>query len=433
MLKLNAKIRVYETVKLIPTPKFYEFNYVKNINISSSYKSLTDTATIVMPQKVYTDTKGFDQNLFKNAKGEEKTIHDFFKLENFIEIFLGYDNDYKPAFRGYITAVQSDTNATITCEDAMYAFKKVKAVKDDNIQDKNDILNIISTNPTTNVESFNPKTFFEKRIKELKLPFKVNALDEDLGNILINRNQTLAQVFEMLKDKGIYTYFKTENLAPVLTITNNPQQHTIAELTSFIDRNFIESPLAGAIVKKLINQGISLLSSKLNKIVQSVSGGFLGKASFRFRYNIIEDKLIVVNESTKNTRMRVEKYFKNSNTPIYIELGDPNGQLIKTHVLHDDQNNLPTDAAAFKKATTEVASKLYQYAALRAMESKPSGLEGYFLTFGEPFVRPTDKVILENAKDKEKNGTFQVEKVERSYGENGYRQKIYIGRRVEIV
>ncbi|MFH7005125.1 hypothetical protein [Flavobacterium bizetiae] len=433
MLKLNAKIRVYETVKLIPTPKFYEFNYVKNINISSSYKSLTDTATIVMPQKVYTDTKGFDQNLFKNAKGEEKTIHDFFKLENFIEIFLGYDNDYKPAFRGYITAVQSDTNATITCEDAMYAFKKVKAVKDDNIQDKNDILNIISTNPTTNVESFNPKTFFEKRIKELKLPFKVNALDEDLGNILINRNQTLAQVFEMLKDKGIYTYFKTENLAPVLTITNNPQQHTIAELASFIDRNFIESPLAGAIIKKLINQGLSLLSSKLNKIVQSVSGGFLGKASFRFRYNIIEDKLIVVNESTKNTRMRVEKYFKNSNTPIYIELGDPNGQLIKTHVLHDDQNNLPTDAAAFKKATTEVASKLYQYAALRAMESKPSGLEGYFLTFGEPFVRPTDKVILENAKDKEKNGTFQVEKVERSYGENGYRQKIYIGRRVEIV
>jgi hypothetical protein len=76
---------------------------------------------------------------------------------------------------------------------------------------------------------------------------------------------------------------------------------------------------------------------------------------------------------------------------------------------------------------------LYQFAALRAMESKPSGLEGSFLTFGEPFVRPTDKVILENAKDKEKNGTFQVEKVERSYGEGGYRQRIYVGRRVEAI
>jgi hypothetical protein len=114
-------------------------------------------------------------------------------------------------------------------------------------------------------------------------------------------------------------------------------------------------------------------------------------------------------------------------------LGDPNGQLTKTHVLHNDTDDLPNDPTAFKKATTEIASELYQYAALRAMESKPSGFEGSFLTFGEPFVRPTDKVILENAKDKEKNGTFQVEKVERTFGENGYRQRIFIGRRVEAI
>lgn len=433
MLKLNAKIRVYETVRLIPTPKFYEFTYVKNVDINSSYKSLTDTATIVMPKKVYTDTKGFDRSLFTNASGEEKTIHDFFKLEDYIEIFLGYDGDYKPAFRGYITGVQSDITATITCEDAMYAFKKVKAVKDADIQNPNDPLNVVATNPTTNIENFNPKTFFEKRSKELKLPFKVNALDENLGNVIISRNQSLSQVFEVLKDKGIYTYFKTEETGPVLTITNNPQQHSTTELAGFIDRNFIKSPLAGALVKKLISQGLSLLSSQLNKATRSVSDRFTGKVRFRFRYNIIEDKLIVVNESTKNTRTRVEKYFKNSNTPIYVELGDPNGQLAKTHVLHSDTDELPRDPAAFKKATTQVSSELYQYAALRAMESKPSGFEGSFLTFGEPFVRPTDQVILENAKDKEKNGTFQVEKVERSYGENGYRQRIYIGRRVEAI
>jgi hypothetical protein len=433
MLKLNAKIKVYETVRLIPTPKFYEFTYVKNVEISSSYKSLTDTATIIMPKKVYTDTKGFDQSLFANATGEEKSIHDFFKVENYIEIFLGYDGDYKPAFRGYITGVQSDITATISCEDTMYAFKKVKAVKDADVQNPNDNLNIVATNPTTNVDNFNPKTFFENRIKELNLPFKVNALDEELGNVMISRNQTLAQVFEMLKDKGIYTYFKTEDLAPVLTITNNPQQHTANELSGFIDRNFIKSPLAGTLVKKLINQGLDLLSSQLNKITQSVSDRFSGKVRFRFFYNIIEDKLIVVNESTKNTRTRVEKYFKNSNTPIYIELGDPNGQLIKTHVLHNDTDDLPKDSETFKTTTTKVASELYQYAALRAMESKPSGFEGSFLTFGEPFVRPTDKVVLENAKDKEKNGTFQVEKVERSFGENGYRQRIFIGRRVESI
>ncbi|WP_343697117.1 hypothetical protein [Flavobacterium sp.] len=433
MLKLNAKIKVYETIQLIPTPKFYEFNYVKNVEINSSYKTLTDTATIIMPQKVYTNTKGFDQSLFTNANGEEKTIHDFFKVENYIEIFLGYDGDYKPAFRGYITGVQSDINATITCEDVMYAFKKIKAVKDNNVQDKKDNFNIVAVNPAANVDNFNPKTFFEKRIKELKLPFKVNALDENIGNIVISRNHNIAQVFEMLKDKGIYTYFKTEITGPVLTITNNPQQHTVKELSGFINRNFIKSPLAGSLVKKLINEGLNLLASQLNKAAQSILGGFSGRVNFRFRYNIIEDKLVVVNESGKNTRIRVEKYFKNSNTPIYIELGDPKGQLLKTYVLHNDNKNLPNDPAAFEKITTEVASQLYQYGALRAIQSKPNGFEGYILTFGEPFVRPTDKVILENAKDKEKNGTFQVEKVERSYGEGGYRQKIYLGRRVESV
>lgn len=433
MLKLNAKIRVYETVKLIPTPKFYEFTYVKNIEISSSYKSLTDTATITMPKKVYTDTKGFDQSLFANAAGTEKTIHDFFKVENYIEIFLGYDGDYKPAFRGYITGVQSDINAVITCQDVMYALKKAKAVKDDDVQDKKDNLNIVASNPTINIEDFNPKTFFEKKIKELNLPFKIDALDENLGNIIISRNHSLTQVFEMLKGKGIYTFFKMEMTGPVLTITNNPQQHTANELSSFINRNFIKSPLAGSLVKKLINEGLNLLLSQLNKATVSLTGGFLGRVNFKFRYNIIADKLVVINESTKNTRIRVEKYFKNSNTPIYVELGDPNGQLIKTHVLHSDTDALPKDPASFKKATTEIASELYQYGALRAMESKPNGFEGHILTFGEPFVRPTDKVILENAKDKEKNGTFQVEKVERSYGENGYRQKIFLGRRVELV
>ncbi|MBE8725814.1 hypothetical protein [Flavobacterium hungaricum] len=433
MLKLNARIRVYETIKLFPTPKFYEFTYVKNVEINSSYKTLTDTATIVMPKKVYTDTKGFDQSLFANASGTEKTIHDFFKVENFIEIYLGYDDDYKPAFVGYITGVQSDVNATITCQDAMYAFKKVKAVKDDDVQDKNDTLNTVSENPSINIENFNPKTFFEKRIKELKFPFKVNALNENLGNIIISRNHSLAQVFEILKDKGIYTFFKMEITGPVLNITNNPQQHTPNELASFIDRNFIKSPIANALVKKLINQGLNLLLSQLNKATISLTNGFSGLVNFRFRHNIIADKLVVINESTKNTRTRVEKYFKNSNTPIYVELGDPNGQLLKTHILHSDSEDLPKDPEIFKKTTTEIASELYQFAALRAMESKPNGFEGHILTFGEPFVRPTDKVILENAKDKEKNGTFQVEKVERSYGENGYRQKIFLGRRVELV
>lgn len=437
MFRLNAKIKVYETISLIPTPKYYEFNYVKDVTIESSYKNLTDTATIVMPKRVFKDSKGFNEGSQSDINDfmKKTSIHDYLKLESFVEIFLGYDGDYKPAFRGFITGIEGDNPVRINCEDSMYAFKKIKAVATEIKKNDKDTMNTIAPNPSMNVDNFNPKTFFESRIKKLKLPIKVNALDEDLGNLVINRNQSLAQVFEMLNDKGIYTYFKMEKLQPVLTISNNPQQYGIKEIGSFIDRNFIENPLVGSLAKGLINKGLDLLGPKLTSMNSAFSSTMFGKnIRFKFRHNIISDNLKVVKETTNNSRIRVEKFFNNSNIPLFAELGNPDGQLLKKYVLHNDDNSkeLPTDQALYKKKSAEIAAELYQYAALRALELKPSGLSGSFTTFGEPFVRPTDRVILENAKEKEKNGTFQVEKVERTFGSNGYRQTITLGRRVEI-
>lgn len=445
MLKLNAKIKVYETLGLIPTPKSYEFTYVKNVKIDSSYKTLTDTATITMPKKVFTNTKGFDKNNITKTlfSSKEQTILDYFKLENFVEIYLGYDNEYKPAFRGYVTGVNSENKSSfvdITCEDSMYALKKVKAVGSVKstisslIGDKFGLLNAIETNPTVNEESFNPKTFFEKRIKQLKLPIKVNAIDEDMGNFLISRNHTIAQVLEKLKEKGIFTYFKVEETGPVLNITNNPQNFASKELKAFVDRNYIKNPLLDAAGKALLNKGLDLLSSKVESFTNAYASKlYPGKVRLRFKHNIITDDLKVVKEATNNSRIRIEKYFSNSNSPIAVELGDPNGQLLKTIVLHDDKETLPTEEADFKKKAQKITADLIQYAALRSAQNKVTRLKGKIITFGEPFVRPSDKVILENAKDQDKNGTFQVEAVTRTYGENGYRQEISLGRKIELI
>jgi len=434
MLNLNAKIIVYETDKLKPTDTKYEFRHVKNVEINSSYKTLTDTATITMPKKVFTNFEGYNFGQFakKPEDSKEKTIHDFFKLESFVEIYLGYNGDYKPAFTGYITSVKGDSPVTIECQDAMYACKKMKAVEDNDLNDSEDECNIISQNPTTTVEKFNPKTYFEKRLKDLGFPFKIDALDEELGDILVKRNQSVCQVFEGLKEKGIQTYFKTEKDGPILTITNNPQQYDAEELSEFTDRNFIETAQSNPIVKKLIGKGFAALKNQLNDIASAFTSDlFLGKARFKFHHNIISDDLKVVEEAVKNTRFRVEKFFGNSNTSINTEVGDRNGQLVSTQQLHDSNEMLPNDKEAFKNKVAEITSELTQYASKRAIENRPNGLEGSFTTFGEPFVRPTDKVVLENAEDKEKNGTFQVTKVIRTYGDSGYRQKIHLGRIVK--
>lgn len=437
MFSLNARIIVYETVRLIPTPVSYEFNYVQDVSITSSYETLTDTATIVMPKKVFHNLEDeFNPSQFNTINNRDRilSIHDFFKLENFVEIFLGYDGDYKPAFSGYITGVEGDAPVTITCQDAMYACKKVKAVKNDSPNDPNDSLNVIAENPTVNIETFNPKDFFTERLTALGFPFKINALDEDLGAILVKRGQSVCQVLEDLKKHDIHAYFKTEAVGPVLTITNNPQKYGLDEIGGFIDRNFIETPLVGTLVKTLFNKGLQLLAPILNAIDSAFgSDQFLGSARFRFKHNIIDDKLTVIQEEVKNTRVRVEKYFKNSNTPIQVEIGDPDGQLEKTYVLHAHDDDLPNEPLLFSQEKIKIEAELIQYGAFRALQKRVTGLNGYFTTFGEPFIRPTDRVTLDNAEDKEKNGTFIVKDVVRTYGLNGYRQKISLGRKIEIV
>ena len=436
MFSLNARIIVYETVGLIPTPVSYEFNYVKDVRIESSYETLTDTATIIMPKKVFNNLEEeFNPSQFNNINNRDRilSIHDFFKLENFIEIFLGYDGDYKPAFRGYITSVEGDAPVKIMCQDAMYACKKVKAVEDDSPNDGSDALNIIAENPSINIESFNPRDFFTKRLTALGFPFKINALDEDLGSMVIKRGQSVCQLLEELQKHGIRSFFKMEAAGPVLTITNNPQKYGVEEIGGFIERNFIKTPLVGEIVKRLFNEGLQLLAPVLSAIDEAFgSDQFLGSARFRFKHNIIEDALKVVEQDVKNTRIRVEKYFKNSNTPIQIEIGDPDGLLEKTYVLHAQDEALSNEPLLFKAEKLKAEAQLVQYAAFRALEKRVTGLEGTFTTFGEPFIRPTDKVTLDNAEDKEKNGTFQVKKVIRTYGLNGYRQEIELGRKIEI-
>jgi hypothetical protein len=214
-----------------------------------------------MPKKVYTNLEGFSHGGFANLNNssEGESIHDFFKLESYIEIYLGYNGDYKPAFKGFITSVKGDAPVTITCEDAMYACKKIKAVPNKTVEGVTNAFNVITPNPTVTEEKFNPSDFFNKRLGALKFPFKINALDEDLGAMLIKRDQSISQVFEQLNKQGIYTFFKMEKLGPILTITNNPQQYGIKELGDFIERNFIKVPLAGALIKKLISTGLDVL------------------------------------------------------------------------------------------------------------------------------------------------------------------------------
>ncbi len=54
------------------------------------------------------------------------------------------------------------------------------------------------------------------------------------------------------------------------------------------------------------------------------------------------------------------------------------------------------------------------------------GYKGSFLTFGEPMVRPLDKVNFTDLKFPERDGLYLIKKVETSFGTEGFRQNIEI-------
>lgn len=436
MFSLNCKIKVFETDKdLNPTNTVYEFDHVKDINIESGYDMFTDTATILMPKTVV-------ESQLNNSLGiqiarrlpidlKPKGVHEFFKQDSYIEIFLGYDGNFKPAFRGYITSVKGDAPVCIKCEDFMYVLKKHKMVPDAEAENLDDCFNPTSANPSTVINE-SIKDLITKRLDKLpiKIPFKCEITVDDVCEFVADRSLNIVQLLGVLKEKyQIYSFFKLGEEQSVLTITNNPMIYTTKELERITDKFSILSDgisLPKSILKRVLSQtGITDVRNFFRR-----DNTFIGEGEFRFHYNIIADQLKVIDLNVRKVRVRVEKYFLNSNTPIFVEHGDEGGELLKTYKIHDNKNELPKQEIKFKKDTQEVKAELTNFASLRLAEIKKTGLTGSFTTFGEPFMRPTDRVFLADAEDEEKNGVFQVDKVVRNYGLNGYRQEITLGRLV---
>lgn len=433
MFNLNCKIKIYETdTALKPVGDVFQFSHVKDVVITSSHKHFTDTAVVKMPKTLVI-------NPLNNALGieisrrlpidlKQRSIYEFFKQDHYIEIFLGYDGNYKPAFRGYIKAVKGDAPVCIECEDFMYFLKKHKIVADATADVEEDPKNPISNNPSERVE--NAIEFVRNRLQELDVPFAVEILEEKIDTLIINRNHNIVQFLNMLKEEyDIHSYFKLEEDTSVLHITNNPLVYEAEDIEKVMDKYKIQTQKI-PLPKTLLKKALSVLGVR-DVINFFKSDSFLGEGRFRFHYNIIQDNLKVKEESVHKIRVRAEKYFINSNTPIYVEVGDPDGELVKKYILHEDSKSLPVeDEIAYKKEVQEAEAALSSFASLRLAGLKQTGLTGTFVTFGEPFMRPTDRVFLENSEDIEKNGVFQVEEVQRSYGLGGYRQTISLGRQV---
>lgn len=109
MLKLSSYI-------LIEGQQKWEFSSAHNISIVEDTDTLTDTCEIVLPKKIsWVGTTNSDFTALPIRRGDKITIK------------LGYDNELKTRFIGYIRSIDAKTPITIKCEDSMFVLKLKKA------------------------------------------------------------------------------------------------------------------------------------------------------------------------------------------------------------------------------------------------------------------------------------------------------------------
>ena len=99
----------------------YKLRLLEKVNIKKSVELLADTAVITMPGAVFNKTIEVESKL---KVGDEVTIK------------LGYDEDLREEFKGYLKAIKTDGGSlTLECEDPIYMFRK--SVNDEEMKEVN--------------------------------------------------------------------------------------------------------------------------------------------------------------------------------------------------------------------------------------------------------------------------------------------------------
>jgi hypothetical protein len=236
MLKLNCNIKISGKDN-----KDISFDYVNQIEVKTSCKNLTDTATVKVPKKM---------------QWKEKPLTDFIERGNEISIHAGYDDDVKMLFKGYLTSIENNYPMTLKCENEMWLFKKI-------------------TVPAEKIEKFDFKTYIEKYGK-----VKVNVAENlSFGSMDIKEEMSLSQALDLIMQTYPYVlgYFQDGEFWAIL---NTDQWNKASKPTVFSpSRNIISDNLkyTRADDVKIGIKAVSILQNNSRLEAYSPSQAFANK------------------------------------------------------------------------------------------------------------------------------------------------------------
>lgn len=182
---MNAKV----VFKATDNHKEFFIRQISEVEIESSWKTICDTAHIILPRNV----KDFDR----------KKVKEIFRRGDKVEIYLGYgyDENLLLEFSGYIDKVSADYPITIKLEDEMWRLKQTPvnfASKD--IKLKSFIQKIVTDYP---IDIDSDVSLGAVRFSKVTLGEVLKKLQDDfsLYSFIRNGKLTIAKPYSDVSDK----------------------------------------------------------------------------------------------------------------------------------------------------------------------------------------------------------------------------------------
>jgi len=370
------------TLTQVPTKAFpnrtsvYSFDFANEIEVFTSWKNITDTATIKFPKNIYI----YDSSTGKSTSLEGQNITSgstgtpFVLRGDQVSITVGYIADSNAApvtnviFNGYVAEINNKMPIELKCEDNMFALKQLQATGS---------TNGIYNDPAT------AKTMLTDLLSKTNFTVNDNQMNMSLGSFTI-KNESVAQVIDRLrKNYKLECYFRGNELRASMIA------YYYGDATNYT-----------------LNFQYNVISDSLE--YKRAAETNIAVTAYSYLEQDDEDSANLYGD-TKTTVQRIE-YTAQSQPNSDIEIGE--NQVI--YFPNTSMNDLQVCAKA------------------RLNRINVDGWIGKVTTFGLPYIKHGDSVTLVDTVLPERAGTYMVKSVKTTMSlSGGLRQEVELDMRID--
>ena len=367
MYKISHYIEISDSIgNFIPAPLF------DSITIEKSIKNLADTATITCAIFHLNKLITYKETFNDEGKPQNK-IYKLYKRGQKIKIHLGYDDNLKTEFVGYIREVKIiDDVMTVECEDELFIFRGK------NIPNKEFVEVSLKKIARYLCDKVNPKI---KVVCDYDMSYEKFTIFEANGLDVLKQIQ---------EDTGADIYFKSSLSEEIGKKTN------IFDIITSRQIDSIET------APKLDGVELHIRMPYLKK------ENTKGKIDFSFQHNIESGSLEYVDTIDKKVKVRIKTSNVNGTTQ-EVEFGSTSGEEFEYKV------NRISKAEMKKRAKMEHERLI------------SPGYTGSFTGWLIPYVEPNNSIGIYDSDFPERDGIYNVESVKIELSLDGGKRTISPG------